>query len=255
MRTKKRGNDQSKKNGENKGTWALDRLQLIGNNIAKLPPHDIDESLNFAGLYPAGSDIFSFPTDVVRQIISDSGGKSWRHILDSLYVRYGWVYEHSVNVALISAMIAVQLNLDMKSLFNLTLGGLLHDVGKLMIPMTIIQKKSSLNESEMDLMRRHSELGMSLVAGCNLSDDCIAVILQHHERLDGSGYPHGLKSGDIHPLAKIAMIADVLDAITSYRPYRPAKSISEAISLIKDEGNKFCTEYVSAVEKLHRKMK
>ncbi len=254
MRTKKSGSNQSKKNGEQKGVLALEALQLIGNNIAKLPPHDIDENQILAGLYPAEPDVFSFPTDILTQIFADSSGKSWRKILDSLFTRYGWVYEHSVNVALICAMIAIELNLDRKSLYNVTLGGLLHDVGKLLVPMTIIQKDTSLCEAEMNLVKKHSELGMSLTAGCGLNSDCMAVILQHHERLDGSGYPYGLKGKEIHPLAQIAMIADVLDAITSYRPYRPARSISEAILLIKQEGSKFSREYVAAMEKLHKKI-
>ncbi len=254
MRTRKSGHDQSKKDGEQRGVWAFEKIQLIGNNIAKLPPRDIDESHTFTDLYLAEPDIFSFPTDVLRQIFADSKGKAWRQILDSLYTRYGWVYEHSVNVALISVMIAIELKMDQKALYNLTLGGLLHDVGKLLVPMTIIQKNTVLSEAEMNLVKKHSELGMSLVAGCGLCSDCMAVILQHHERLDGSGYPYGLKSGEIHPFAKIAMIADVLDAITSYRPYRPARSISEAIMLIKQEGDKFSREYVDAAERLHHKI-
>lgn len=229
-------------------------MQTIGNNIAKLPPHDIDENQFIADLYPTGPDIFSFPTEILSQIFADSSGKSWRKILDSLFTRYGWVYEHSVNVALISAMIAVELNLDRKALYHLTLGSLLHDVGKLLVPMTIIQKDSGLSEAEMNLVKKHSELGMSLLAGCGLGSDCMAVVMQHHERLDGSGYPYGLRSSEIHPLAKIAMIADVLDAITSYRPYRPARSIGEAITLIKHEGDKFSREYVAVMEKLHRKI-
>ena len=253
MRTKNSG-QQSKKDGEQQGVWAFEKIQLIGNNIAKLPPHDIDKSQTLTDLHPAGSDIFSYPTDVLWQIFTDSNGKAWRKILDSLYARYGWVYEHSVNVALISVMIAIELNMDNRSLYNLTLGGLLHDVGKLLVPMTIIQKNTSLSAAEMNLVKKHSELGMSLLAGCGLSSDCMAVVLQHHERLDGSGYPYGLKADEIHPLAKIAMIADVLDAITSYRPYRPARSISEAILQIKQEGDKFSRDCVTVMEKLHHKL-
>lgn len=254
MRTKKSGLNQSKKNGEQKGVWALERIQLIGNNFAKLPPRDIGESQALTDLYPSGPDIFSYPTEVLWQIFAESTGKAWRQILDSLYVRYGWVYEHSVNVALISAMAAVELNLDRNSLHQITLGGLLHDVGKLLVPMTIIQKNTTLSEAEMNLVKKHSELGMSLVAGCGLHSDCMSVIMQHHERLDGSGYPYGLKADEIHPLAKITMIADVLDAITSYRPYRPARSIGEAITLIKLEGDKFSAEHVAVIERLHRKL-
>ncbi len=212
--------------------------------------HIIDTSQIIKNLHYVEMNIYRYSSDIVKRVVADATGKAWLDYFDLLKSRFNWVHTHSINVAVISVMIAVELGLGKKELDCIALGGLLHDVGKLLIPTSIIQKESSLDDAQMALMRKHSELGMSLVADCGLSDDCIAMILQHHERLDGSGYPCGLKSDSIHPYAKIAMLADVLDAITSHRPYRPGKSVSEAILIIKDEGPKFAAECASVIDTL-----
>lgn len=212
--------------------------------------HDIDTSQILKSLQHIEMTHFQYANKILNHIVSEGARKTWLDYFDLLKTRFSWVYTHSVNVAMISVMMAADLGYDNEKLECIALGGLLHDVGKLLIPTSIIQKDSSLDDMQMTLMRKHSELGVSLMADCGLNDDCVAMILQHHERLDGSGYPFGLKSDSIHPYAKIAMIADVLDAITSHRPYRPGKSASEAILIIKDEGRKYCTEYVSVIERL-----
>ncbi len=204
---------------------------------------------------PCDRKIFELSTSIVSDIIFGSENESWKLIINTLCHRYAWVYTHSINVALLSLIIAENTGIDKKQLKNLAVGALFHDVGKILIPKEIIDKKTSLSDKEMAFMRQHCELGVNLVDAYDLPEESLSVILQHHERLDGSGYPYGLKSGDIHPLAKITMIADVLDAITSARPYRPAKSIGEAILIIKQEGGKFSPEYVAAIEKLHKIMR
>ncbi len=196
------------------------------------------------------SNIFFYSSIIVKQIIADSTDMAWHDFFEWLDTRFSWVFTHSVNVAVLSVMIAAQLGFSKNTLECIALGGLLHDVGKLLVPASIIQKESSLDEAQMARVKEHCAHGISLVEGCNLSDDCKSIILQHHERLDGSGYPHGLKSDAIHTYAKIVMIADVLDAMTSYRPYRPAKSIVEALRIIKEEGEKFSAEYVSIINNL-----
>ncbi len=196
------------------------------------------------------ANILNYSNKIVNQIIADSKDMAWNDFFYWLDARFSWVFAHSINVAVLSVMMAVKRGCKKEELECIALGGLLHDVGKLLVPASIIQKKTSLDDEQMSRVKEHCEHGMSLVEGCGLSDNCKAIIIQHHERLDGSGYPFGLKSDDIHPYAKIAMIADVLDAITSYRPYRPAKSAFKAIQIIRDEGDKFSAEYVSVIERL-----
>ena len=213
-------------------------------------PHTIGTSQILKNLHYVEKNKFQYASDIVTRIVADAAGAAWLEYFDLLESRFYWVYTHSINVAVISVMIAAELGYHKKELECIGLGGLLHDVGKLLVSTSIIQKDSSLDDMQMELMRKHSELGISLVANCGLSDDCNAMILQHHERLDGCGYPYGLKSDNIHAYAKIAMLADVLDAITSHRPYRPGKSVSAAIQIIKGEGPKFEAECVSVIEKL-----
>jgi len=212
--------------------------------------HAIDTSHFLKNIQHVEANALQYASDFVRHVMTGSFSKACYDYFELLQVRFNWVYMHSVNVAVLSVMMAAELGYPQKELKCIALGGLLHDIGKLLIPTSIIQKNSSLDKTQMELMRKHCELGMSLVAGCGLCNDCTAMILQHHERLDGSGYPFGLKSDQIHSYAKIAMIADVLDAITSDRPYRPGKNVFEAIQIIKDEGPKFSVEYVSMLEKL-----
>lgn len=150
-----------------------------------------------------------------------------------------WVYEHSVNVALISTILAVELGYDEKSMRELCIGALLHDIGKLLIPKAILQKPGKLNEAEMEIMRQHSVLGYNIIANLDMRSGSKAIVLQHHERLDGSGYPFGLFKNSISEGSKIVMLADTLDAMTSCRPYRKALTADSAIEIIKDEKGKY----------------
>ncbi len=218
-----------------------------------MPPckhQKIDTTAIETAFQTCNKKIFENSAAVVGDVIFDSENESWKLIINTLCCRYGWVYTHSINVALLSLIIAENIGMDKKQLKNLAIGALFHDVGKILIPKDIIDKKSSLTPKEMVLVMQHCELGISLVEAYNLPKESLDVILQHHERLNGSGYPYGLTSDEIHPFAKIAMIADVLDAITSARPYRPAKSIGDAISILKQDENTFSREYITVIEKL-----
>jgi HD-GYP domain-containing protein (c-di-GMP phosphodiesterase class II) len=122
-------------------------------------------------------------------------------------------------------------------LWKIGLGALLHDIGKLFIPISIVAKQRPLNPYETQVMKQHCELGEHVLTGRGLDTVCLKIVRQHHERLDGSGYPDGLRGSEIADEAKIVMIADSIDAITSYRPYKKAHSIAEAMKrLEKDSG-------------------
>jgi HD-GYP domain-containing protein (c-di-GMP phosphodiesterase class II) len=121
-----------------------------------------------------------------------------------------------------------------------------------MIPNSIIQKQGFLDEQEKVYIKQHCELGVSITNPYDMPKASTAIILQHHERLDGSGYPYGVTVDEIHECAKIAMIADVFDAITSPRPYRSSQDIPAALSLLKDCRSQFDQHYVSVFERLLR---
>ncbi|WP_425059025.1 hypothetical protein SCACP_36750 [Sporomusa carbonis] len=158
------------------------------------------------------------------------------HIIDMVKIKSEHTYRHCVNVGIISAIIGNWLDYSGNEIRNLILAGLLHDIGKAIIPLEILNKPSKLNDEEMLTMRRHSTLSYNFLSDFNSISWSIKVgALQHHERLDGSGYPVGLEDEDIHEFAKIIAIADTYDAITSDRVYRPRKAPTEALKIIQDE--------------------
>ena len=201
---------------------------------------------------PKDDNIFEHPLAIIRKLVLNPHYELLSFFMNTLRCQYEWVYTHSVNVALFSLMIADKLGLDEEELATLAFGALLHDVGKLKVPRDILEKESALSGEEMALMKKHSEFGIELATGYGLPQEVLDVIIQHHERLDASGYPYGLKADQISRLAKIAMIADVIDAITSSRPYRPARGMETAIQIVRQEGAKFCTEYVDIIDELYR---
>ncbi len=135
---------------------------------------------------------------------------------------------HSQRVTLYSVRIAKELGATAHELKTVAMGAWLHDIGKLGIPDAILLKPGALTEQEWAIMRSHAQVGFDLVKRIPFLADAAEIILTHHERCDGSGYPRGLKTADIPMGARIFAVADTVDAMTSDRPYRPALSFEEA---------------------------
>lgn len=148
-----------------------------------------------------------------------------------------YTYQHSVNVAVISLILGMQLQLSKFELYSLCLGALLHDIGKVFISNEIIQKYDKLTEKEFDIVKEHSIKGYEYLKGSpDISAPARIIALQHHERINGLGYPEGRKGEDINKLARIVAIADVYDALTSDRPHRRALSPNESLEYIMASG-------------------
>lgn len=145
-------------------------------------------------------------------------------------------YVHSLNVALISNIIGKWLGYSNKDLEVLTLCGLLHDLGKLMIPAKIITKPGKLTDEEFRTVKTHTIRGYNLLKSKPLDIRIKHAALMHHERCDGSGYPYGFYSEQIDPFAKLVSIADVYDAMTCARVYRGPLCPFEVISVFESEG-------------------
>jgi len=186
--------------------------------------------------------------EVLINIIFESKTKPWWIHVNALSNYVDWLYEHSIDVAMISLMMAVELGYSDDELFNLGIATLLHDVGKLLIPKSILEKPESLTDMEMFIIRQHCEVGMSSLKGLNLPKEYTDVIMQHHERLDGSGYPKGLMGDEICRNAKIVIVANAVDVITSYRPYRQPQTMDTAIKQLRNEVEKYPQELVSLLE-------
>ncbi len=151
-----------------------------------------------------------------------------------------YTYNHSVNVGILALTLGIAYGLNRNDLYDLTLGCMLHDVGKIFIPNDILNKAEKLNNEEFEIIKGHCEKGfIYLRENTDLSPRVRIVALQHQERYDGSGYPQGLKGDKINKLAQISSIADVYDALTSDRPYRKALSPHEAVEYMMGAGGRY----------------
>jgi len=141
---------------------------------------------------------------------------------------------HSERVNRYAMLMAERLQLDKTQQDILNWASILHDIGKIGVPGSILNKPAGLNEEEFNVIKGHSKKGHDILAPLEQLASCLPGILHHHERVDGKGYPHGLKGEEIPFLARIIAVADTFDAITSNRAYRPAKAAEKALAVIKE---------------------
>lgn len=144
-----------------------------------------------------------------------------------------YIYQHSINVAVLSAIIGIGAGYEVKELMDLCLSAILHDLGKILIDERILNKPGKLNAMELEVVRHHTQLSYDMLYDrWNIPASVKAGVICHHENEDGSGYPKGLAGNKIHPFAKIIHVADVYDALSSKRPYKEAFSYSEAFEYL-----------------------
>jgi putative nucleotidyltransferase with HDIG domain len=148
-----------------------------------------------------------------------------------------YTYTHCVNVAFYSMLIGKWMNLSENEIKKLALSGLLHDIGKIKIPNEILNKKGKLTKEEFEIMKNHTVIGYGIIDGVDGIDTEIKrVVLLHHERIDGSGYPFNAISEKISLYTKIVAIADVYDAMTSERVYKERQTPFETFEMLKTVG-------------------
>lgn len=143
--------------------------------------------------------------------------------------------DHCTRLAHTSVVFGKELGLSEAELNALRRGGVLHDIGKLGIPDSILLKKASLNEEEWVLMRQHTTIGAQLCTGLSSMRMVVPIILHHHEKFDGSGYPYGLSGQDIPLLARVFQIIDIYDALASVRPYKTAFTVPQIVEIFHKE--------------------
>jgi putative nucleotidyltransferase with HDIG domain len=152
--------------------------------------------------------------------------------LARLKTKDDYTYMHSVAVCALMVSLAKQLGLDDATIHKAGMAGLLHDAGKMMIPIEILDKPGKLTNAEFKIIQGHPMAGYKmLLEGKGVDESSLDVVRHHHEKVDGSGYPDGLKNGEISMFAKMGAVCDVYDAITSNRPYKagwdPAESLKK----------------------------
>jgi putative nucleotidyltransferase with HDIG domain len=178
-------------------------------------------------------------------------GPTVRALLVRLSVKDDYTADHTRGVALRSVQVGEELGLAPVRLRELAVGGLLHDVGKLAVPNEILQKPGALTDEEFDVIKRHPEAGAELVRELGFSKQVARLVLDHHERLDGTGYPRGIGAPDLHLETRILAVCDVFDALLSKRVYRDAWALDDALELIRSEvATKFDPACVAALERV-----
>lgn len=158
------------------------------------------------------------------------------NLLTNMYTHDSYTFSHSTNVTLYTLAMAANLGFNEKQMNEIGIGSMMHDIGKCVVPKHILNKPGPLEEDEFELVKRHTEYGFEILR----KDPSVSLLsahcaLQHHEKLDGTGYPRGLKGDEIHPYGKILAVADVFDALTSNRPYRKAMLPHEAMEILYGE--------------------
>lgn len=161
------------------------------------------------------------------------------HWGDSIESKDHYTQGHCQRVAFLACVLADSAGMDSRSLFWFRLGALLHDIGKIIVPTEVLNKASELTEEEWAIMKRHPEAGLELVSDIDFPGDVRAIIRNHHERWDGSGYPDGLAGEEIPFAARILCVADVYDALTSARSYRDCLTHASAAEEMRAQKGQF----------------
>jgi putative nucleotidyltransferase with HDIG domain len=221
--------------------WELIGIGLVGVPVA-LDLHRGAQSRTLAGDLRA-SELVSAADAFM--------GPTVRALLVRLAYKDDYTAAHTRGVALRAVQVGEELGLAPVRLRELAVGGLLHDVGKLAVPTEILQKPGALTDDEFDVIKRHPDLGADLVRELGFSAQVVRLVRDHHERLDGTGYPRGLGAPDLDIETRILAVCDVFDALLSDRVYREAWRLDDALGLIaREEGTKFDPACVNALQRV-----
>ena len=153
-------------------------------------------------------------------------------ITSTVETRDPYTAGHQARVADLARTIATEMGLSKEQIEGIRIASAVHDLGKISIPAEILSKPGRLTEKEFSLITDHSQIGFRLLEPINFKWPVAEIVYQHHEKINGSGYPRGLKNGEILDEAKIITVADVVEAMASHRPYRPALGIQSALEEI-----------------------
>lgn len=233
----------------------LEEKQSEGKMLPKVSPSKIQDTPEFKEFkknYSAGVKVFENSlNDIVEKnaevdvdqmyedmqyLIAEGNGLNLFDMLQNLKQYDDSTFAHAMNVSLICNILAGWLEFPKEKVKMATMCGLLHDIGKIKIPSSIIKKPARLTDEEFEVIKTHTTEGYQILKSRGMDETICNVALMHHEKCDGSGYPFGLRAAQIDSYAKLVAVADVYDAMTSPRVYRKALPPFEALQLFEDEG-------------------
>lgn len=176
-------------------------------------------------------------------------------LVSALKLRDRETFGHSHRTARLGLLLGRELGLSSAEMITLFLGSLLHDVGKIGVPDSVLHKPGRLTDEEWAMMRRHPDDGRALLAGIHFLDGAALAVVQHHEKWDGTGYPAGLRGEGIAPCARALAVADAFDVMTHHRDYRPARTHADALEeLERCAGTQFDPHVVKVFCRLSRRL-
>lgn len=172
----------------------------------------------------------------------------------TIAARDPYTVDHQQRSTQLACLIAAEMALPMASIEDLHVAGRLHDLGKIAVPGEILSKPGKLSDEEFSLVKNHPQVGFEILQPLKLPLQITQIILQHHERLDGSGYPHRLEGSEILLEARILAVADVVESICSHRPYRPSLGLNQALEeIVRFKGTMYDVEAVDACIRIFEK--
>jgi putative nucleotidyltransferase with HDIG domain len=166
-------------------------------------------------------------------------------------MRDAYTARHQQRVADLACAIAEELGFPKRKVKGIRMAAIVHDIGKISTPVEILNKPTRLTELEFSLIRKHAQIGSDILKAIKFPWPIAEIVLQHHERINSSGYPFGLSGEKIVPEARVLAVADVVEAMASHRPYRPALGIDRALDEISQQkGILYDADAVDACMKL-----
>jgi PAS domain S-box-containing protein/putative nucleotidyltransferase with HDIG domain len=251
---------------EGKGSALSDEAILVSKNGKRTPIDPRlepikDDSGNITGVVLAFTDVTSrkkaeeeLKRSFEQQKIAMEG--TVRAIAYTVEIRDPYTAGHQRRVTKLACAIGEEMKLSRDQIEGLRMSGELHDIGKIHVPAEILSKPGQISEAEYTIIKTHSQVGHDILKTIEFPWPVAKIVLQHHERIDGSGYPLGLKAKDILLEAKILAVADVIEAMATHRPYRPALSIEVSLREIsKNKGKLYDSEVAESCLKVFKEKK
>jgi putative nucleotidyltransferase with HDIG domain len=226
---------------------------------------EIGRLLRISVTSPARGDFLTVMEDVTEraaeeQALAESNQRLEKMAYDvaaamgsMVEARDAYTQGHQLRVAALARRIAQEMGLPDDGLDEISMAGLLHDIGKLRVPAEILTKPGVLSALEMSLIREHPAQAYEILRHIDFPWPVADIVLQHHERLDGSGYPSGLRGEEIMLAARILGVADVVEAMASHRPYRPAVGLSQAIQEVATRPDRYDAKAAKACVRLYKR--
>ncbi len=194
-----------------------------------------------------------FLRQCIHEVIQELARRDYLLIyLTDIRQKQDYLYGHCVDVGVLAVALGMAMGLPREEVYVLGIGGLLHDYGKIVVDNAILEKNGPLTPDEFEQVKRHAAVGYNILRTETKVDSRIALMaLQHHERVDGRGYPWMTARDEIHPLARIVAVADVYDALITDRVYRPRITAHEAVKIVNaGSGTQFDPEVVAAFNRI-----